>query len=102
MLQLCPFCGHFLSKPLADGIASCCNCSRIFDSSPMNRLLSAGWMVRRKHYEDVEDVVRQGYTPEEAELVISFVVENQYSPEEFYDELKRRGVSDRYTVALTE
>jgi hypothetical protein len=99
MLSICPFCGHFLSKSLADGIASCTNCCRIFDSSPMNRLLSAGWLCRKKHYDDVEDLVREGFTTEEAELVVEFIVDNQYDPQEFAEELKRMGVSNVYTVA---
>jgi len=99
MLHLCPFCGHFLHKPLSDGISSCTNCSRIFDSNPMNRLLSAGWLVRRKHYEEVEDLIREGFTPEESDLVISFVIENQYSPQEFFEALKGMGISNVYTVA---
>lgn len=99
MLQLCPFCGHFLSKPLTDGIASCTHCSRIFDSNPMNRLLSAGWLCYRKHYEEVEDLVREGFTTEEAQVVISFVVGNQYDQQEFAEALKKMGISSLYTVA---
>ncbi len=99
MIQLCPSCGHSLSKPICDGITSCLNCHRVFDTCRFNRLLSAGWLVRRRHYDEVDDLVRQGYTAEDAELVIRFVVENQCSPEEFAAELKRIGVSNLYTVA---
>jgi hypothetical protein len=98
MLQLCPFCGHLLPKPVADGIASCKNCQRVFDTSPMNRLLSAGWLCRRRNYEHKENLIGQGFSPDEAELVISLVVENQYSPQEFAEELKTRGISELYVL----
>jgi hypothetical protein len=99
MLQVCPFCGYFLPKPLIDGFASCKNCSRVFDSNPTNRLLSAGWLCRKKHVEKVEDLVREGLTKEEADLVVSCIVDDEYSPQEFAQELKKMGISSSYTVA---
>jgi hypothetical protein len=65
----------------------------------MNRLLSAAWLVRRKGYEEAEDLVREGFGEEEAKTVVSFIVDDNYSHEEFYEELKKLGISDRYTVA---
>lgn len=96
MIHLCPFCGHVLPHNLKDGIASCLNCSRVFDSTPFNRLLSAGWMVRKEHIYSAERLVSYGFTQEEALLAITFVFENCYSHEEYVKALKNLGVSQVY------
>lgn len=102
MIDLCPFCGHRLYQALGDGIATCNNCSRVFDSCPLNRLLSAGWVVRKKNYDDPQDLVREGFTEEEAYVAICFVYENEYSPDEYLKALRSLGVSEKYTPRLND
>lgn len=97
MIELCPFCGHSLPHSLNDGFTTCTHCSRVFDSCPFYRLLSAGWLVRKRNYETVEELERAGIDPEEAILVACFVGENSFSHEEFFAFLKKIGVSEKYT-----
>jgi len=84
MITHCPHCGHTLPQPIANGICSCTNCWRVFDSSSYHRLLSAAW-VCRKHNVMYEDhlIYQYGYTPEEAAFVIKYVVDECCSHEEF-------------------
>lgn len=96
MIQLCPFCGHLLPHGLGDGLGSCMNCSRVFDSSPFNRLLSASWLCRKQHIVDVDMLANYGFKKEEAMIVINFVAENSYSHQEFCQVLKELGVSQVY------
>jgi len=93
MIHLCPFCGHVLPHNLRDGIATCINCSRVFDSTPFNRLLSAGWMVRKEHISCIERLVSYGFKEEEAILAVTFVHENCMSHEDYVKALKNIGVS---------
>jgi len=52
-MNMCPFCGKFLSHPINDGITSCQNCNRVFDDSPRNRLFAAAWEHRKNHLMDM-------------------------------------------------
>jgi hypothetical protein len=74
----CPYCGRILEQPLLDGISTCSNCNRIFDSSDYNRILSAVWQARRtceelEHCDYltsdqirlVNDIINSGYTHDE-------------------------------------
>lgn len=97
MIQLCPFCGHSVD-PVYDGITSCRRCSRVFDTCPINRLLSASWLTRRKNITTVDQLRECGYSAKEADLVISYVVDQCYSHEEFFKELKDLGISARYEL----
>lgn len=47
MIDICPFCGHWLDNPIRYGITTCYNCMRIVDGSIKNRLLSAAWACRK-------------------------------------------------------
>jgi hypothetical protein len=87
MIKLCPFCGYKLSSMLMlvnDGITTCDNCNRVFDSSIYHRLLSAAWMVRRWHVEDVESLKQRfGFSEAESNLLYKYVIENRYSHDDF-------------------
>lgn len=84
MIKLCPFCGRPLSSPLSDGITSCDNCCRVFDSSSYYRTLSCSWVVRRWHIEDAE-VLKQkfGFLEDEVLYVEKYVIEQGYTHDEF-------------------
>lgn len=97
---MCPFCGHVLPTPVKDGVANCLNCSRIFDSTPFNRLLSAAWLVRRQNIVDEDRVIAYGFTPAEAAFVIRFVAEQAYCHDDFLKVLEELGVSKIYKVDL--
>jgi hypothetical protein len=47
MIDICPFCGRWLDKPIRYGVTTCQNCMRIVDGSIKNRLLSAAWACRK-------------------------------------------------------
>jgi ribosomal protein L37AE/L43A len=93
MIRLCPYCGHELVKPINNGITSCGNCSRIFDSSPYHRLLSAGWLVRKWHLCCPEQLLKHGYTQQEAEVAVGLVFDQQYNPQEYVKIVDELGVS---------
>lgn len=94
MINACPNCGHWLSNELKDGLAHCTHCNRIFDSSEYNRLLSAGWLVR-KHRQGIDQLRFQGIPEYEAILAYSFVGEYGYSHDEYQKVLKKLGVSQK-------
>lgn len=83
MMSMCPFCGHELVSPLTNGISSCQNCRRTFDSSRKNRLLSASWFVRRKSIYDVDTLVeRYKFQVDDAEWIIRIVYDECRSHDE--------------------
>lgn len=95
VIQVCPHCGHGIPEVLVNGLASCQHCSRLFSSSLANRLLAASWMMRKNHYQDLDRFISDTKIPEyEAILVYSFVVENQYSQEDFLHVLNTLGIKD--------
>jgi hypothetical protein len=61
MIDICPFCGEFLNKPIENGITSCQNCMRVIDESLKNRLLSASWACRHNHLRDAKAYVKERY-----------------------------------------
>jgi hypothetical protein len=61
----------------------------VFDSSPINRLLSAAWVVRKRNLEEPDFLVYyHGLTREEAEFVVRMIADECYSHEDFYHHLK--------------
>jgi hypothetical protein len=89
MMTLCPHCGHSLQAVLVNGITACLHCSRCFDSSRTNQLLSLAWVVRRNDLNDPELLMNHYcVSREDADLVLKFVDENSYSHEEFEKYLK--------------
>lgn len=95
-MDLCPECGFSLKKPLHHGAAQCGNCCVVFTSSSYNRILSAGWSVRKRHYVDASQLQRDGYTSLESELAISLVYTQELSHDELVVALKRLGIERDY------
>ena len=56
MINYCPYCGRKISRVIVDGITTCNNCQRVFDSSPYHRILAAAWLIRRQDVYDIETV----------------------------------------------
>lgn len=80
---------------VVQGITSCRNCSRVFDSSQFNRLLSASWLIRRQHVQSEEYLIQNyGYELWEAELLVRLVHFECYSQEEVVAFLKKAELSD--------
>ncbi len=100
MMNYCPHCGHSLTHSITRGITSCNHCHRVFDSSPFNRLLSAAWMVRRRHYNCPELLAQHGYTSDEADLVIEMVADGCHNHEDFVKVLKNLKVSEGYETCI--
>ena len=89
MIQLCPFCGYKLRRPLHDGITTCDHCGRVFDSSAYNRILSAAWMVRRWHIEDSNIFKSKfGFSETVVNLVENYVIDLGYSHDQLVATLK--------------
>jgi hypothetical protein len=80
MIYLCPFCGKKVSRAIEDGITTCNNCSRVFDSSSHHKILSAAWMARRDNLFDV-DCLKAAYdlTDCEAKLIKKYVIDECHS-----------------------
>lgn len=93
MIVVCPFCGIEIHEALIDGLASCQNCHRVFESSIPNKLLSASWLARKNRYHGVEQLMSDTKLQEhEAMLVYSFVSEGGYSYQEFFSALAKLGI----------
>jgi hypothetical protein len=93
MILVCPHCGTEIDEALINGLASCTNCKRVFDSSLSSRLLSASWLVRKNNYHGIDQLISDTKLPEhEAILVYTFCVDNCYSQEEFFHALRELGI----------
>jgi len=93
MIVTCPHCGSSIPDALNDGLAACCHCNRVFDSSLYNSLLSASWYVRNHQCYGVDQLISDTKLSEpEAILVYAFVGENGYSHDEFVKVLKQLGI----------
>ena len=93
MILVCPHCGTEIPEILKDGLASCINCHRIFESSITNRLLSASWLMRKNRYHGVDELISDTKLPEhEAIIVYSLVEDNSYSHDEFQKAIKELGI----------
>lgn len=95
MIHLCPFCGHELQEQLSDGLISCSICSQVFDSSDINQLLSAGWLVRKNHFNHEQLKWHTKIDEDMIILVLAYVADNEYSHQEFLQVLKKLGVANK-------
>jgi hypothetical protein len=94
ILIYCPHCGFHLKRPLVDGISSCTNCKRVFDSSYRNQLLSGAWLVRRRDISDVDSLIYNfNFEPDDADFVVEHVAESYYSHEDFIKLLDEQGIT---------
>jgi hypothetical protein len=98
MISYCPYCGFHIKRPLCNGITSCNNCNRTFDTCPFNRILSASWMARKQHLMDVDLLLQYDYTVEETDLVYTYIIEQCRSHEYFVKVLTDLGISKYITV----
>lgn len=89
MIVLCPYCGEKLDKKLTEGITSCDNCLRVFDSSSFHRVLSAFWVVKKWNWCETSIQAKFNLTPEEL-LIVSELIVNQYTYDEFFNILKTK------------
>lgn len=84
MIIFCPYCGHRLPQLLSNGISSCNNCRRAFDSSRFNTLLNFSWVIRKLHIYDPDVLIhRFECDSRDADLVIKYVADECLSHEEF-------------------
>ena len=74
-----------------NGITSCENCGRIFDSSDRNKLLSAAWMVRREHLCDLDLIrFRCKLSEDDIAFIYQYVVDDGCCHDEFVKVLNAR------------
>jgi hypothetical protein len=93
VILVCPHCGTQIPEILQDGLASCTNCHRIFESNTFNRLLSASWLIRKNRYHGIDQLISDTKLAEhEAILVYSLVEDNSYSHEDFQKAIKELGI----------
>ena len=83
MIYVCPFCGRRISRAINNGITTCNNCHRVFDSSSYHRILSAAWSVRQDNISDL-DAIKLVYELNdcEAQIVKKYVIDDTYSHDE--------------------
>lgn len=89
MIALCPYCGAKLNKKLLEGISSCDNCLRIFDSSSFHKILSAFWIAKKWNWCELTLQSELNLNSEEL-LMVSESINNDYNYEEFFQFLKKR------------
>jgi len=85
MIKVCPFCGHKLKQIISEGITTCSNCERVFDSCTTNKILSASWMIRKYHF-NIDDL---NLKSNEKETINKCIVEQGLSHDEFIDFLTK-------------
>ena len=95
MIDYCPYCGFKLNKIIkTEGITSCENCQRIFDTCKRKRMLSASWMCYRQHQQyavclknryDLEDI--------EVDFIQQYAIDKCLSHEEFTRQLDNSAIS---------
>jgi hypothetical protein len=96
MIYLCPYCGRNLDYKLGDGITTCHNCGRVFDSSPFHKLLAAGWAVRRWHLYDLEELsTKCNLNPSEAQIIGHYVMHLGYPHDDFHNLLTQSNVASK-------
>ena len=94
-MKTCPHCGFELLHELNDGLTQCNHCSQVFDSSDLNRLLSAGWLVRKNNF-SIEQIKWHCKLDDDlCILVYTFVNDYSYSNQDFYAFLKKIGVAHK-------
>jgi hypothetical protein len=102
MINLCPYCGQDLPIVLNSGLSQCDNCQQVFDSSDINQLLSAAWLIRKKSF--TIDQLRWHTKLEEDMLILvnTYVAEHSYSHQDFQKFLKKIGVANKSYLKYDE
>lgn len=93
MLLCCPYCGSKIANPINDGISSCSNCHRLFDSSPYNRILSTCWYVRKHHIVDLDLLKHHGIPEPDALISLALAYDGDYNHQETEKILNNLGIS---------
>ena len=88
MIYLCPFCGRDLDRKLHEGITSCQNCERVFDSSSFHRILSAAWAINRWHTHLEKIVEKYCLDALEINILNHYVIGLDYDHEQLLKTLK--------------
>ena len=83
MIHLCPHCGRHLVRPIANGITTCNNCNRVFDTCTLHRILSGAWECRRNGHEYVEQIFGKCKLNESEAILVQLSIDRDYSHDEF-------------------
>lgn len=95
-IYLCPYCGRSPGRTLGDGITTCENCQRVFDSSTFHKILSASWVARRHNVNDIEVLLHKcDLERSHAELVMKYISDELYTHDEFMHILRESFCLDK-------
>lgn len=95
MIYTCPFCGFNISRAIGNGITTCNNCNRVFDSSSYYKILSTAWAARKNNIYDV-DCIKDIYELNDCEAAIiqKYVIEDGYSHDELLKVINQKTCID--------
>ena len=89
MIHICPFCGRNISRVINDGITTCNNCQRVFDSSTRNKMQSAAWYIIRNNNDNIDFVADLfKLTDKEKSIVKEHLIDDNYHHDDFCRILK--------------
>lgn len=89
MIFFCPHCGFQIKPPLADGLAACDSCERVFDTFNLNKILAASWLVRKWRLYDLHKIQEKcDLSEKELDIINECIVENDMTHDEFIKYLK--------------
>lgn len=96
MITICPFCGHRIGRPIDDGITTCLNCTRVFDTSPYHRILSAAWLIRKQNLYNLEAIKgsMEDLTDCELQILEKYVIDDDMPHEEFLKKIDKQTCLD--------
>jgi hypothetical protein len=85
LICICPFCGHRIGRPIEDGITTCSNCQRVFDTTPYHRILSAAWLIRKQNLYNLEAIKgsMECLTDCELKILDKYIIEQDLHHDEF-------------------
>ena len=83
MISNCPFCGFQLSRQIKYGIKLCSHCNAIFETTHINKLLSAAWFLRKSRNVQLEQFkFFYDLTDEESDMLYKLVIEEGFTHDE--------------------
>lgn len=89
MIKICPNCGRFTGHPINDGITTCQNCGKIFDTSTINLILSAAWHCIRMNLENISEIQDQYHLSQnDADIIQYYIIDHNYSHDKFLKIIK--------------
>lgn len=89
MIFVCPNCGNQLDHSVNNGLTICTKCSYLVHNNIYNKLLSAGWILRKERFNIDRLKSEMKLDEDETILIQAFVGDNLYGHEELRRVLKK-------------